>query len=96
MNKLYLATRIVIFAVEIAAIAAAVNGIVNANSISLFAGILLYIGMRAIDEKQRDDKIKEELTNKLTGVSSPEDGDENLWMLFQVLLVLAMILLATL
>lgn len=97
MNSLYLATRMTLYAIEIGALAATINGIINASTTSIFAGILLYITMRAFDEKQRDDNLKKEVYNKINSLSEPEGKqEENMWLLFQLLLVIAMILLATL
>ncbi len=97
MNALYLATRMTLYAIEVGALAATINGIVNTSTTSLFAGILLYITMRAFGEKQRDDKVKKEIYNKINYLGGPDEkSDENMWLLFQLLLVIAMILLATL
>ncbi|VVB59790.1 Uncharacterised protein [uncultured archaeon] len=95
VDSLYVITRVMIFAIEIAGIAATVNGVINLKTASMFAGILLYISMRALDEKQMGDKVRGEVLYRINSSDVKEKGDENLWLLFQLLLVVAMILLAT-
>ncbi len=95
MDTVHILTGIVMYAIEIVGVTATINGILTSNTVSMFAGVLLYITMRSLDEKQVATQIKGNILGRMN-LGEEEKGDESLWLLFQLLLVAAMILLATL